>query len=157
MKLILYSSLDNAIVRLQESGITADVDIIIDKDVLSKKFNLSSEAGTHILLINNEAELDSITDFKYDDYISLSVNNTVLTKKISNYLKPAKSSLIKSNEYLQLIEQFGDSFLLLDTEGYIIEANSGFCEITNYSLKELLKKNITELFPSSEFEIKFQI
>ena len=56
------------------------------------------------------------------------------------------------NKYKQLVEQFGDSVILLNKEGLIYEVNSHFCNVSKYSEEELLKSNIHKVFLDENFQ-----
>jgi len=128
----------------------SSITVVIDNDIYNKSFEKNILFEKHIIIVENESEIETIIDFNYDDYISIASPISILEKRIKLYLQKRN---VRDNKYLQLLEQLGDSVVLLDTDGFIFETNSRFCEISNYAHKELLKQNISKIFQASEFDI----
>jgi PAS domain S-box-containing protein len=107
-----------------------------------------------ILIVPTEVELNVTLLQKFDDYISLAANNQIITLRLNTYIRTifqSQNLQINQNKYKQLVEQFGDSVILLDKDGTICEVNSHFCKVARYSEQELLTSNIQKVFPDSFF------
>ncbi len=164
MKIFLYSTSKKIISRLVDCGFTEDIQtvfkIVISPDVIEKTVLENSVHGSqHILLINSEEELKHINEFIYDDYVSLSLNDLILTKRLEFFksiLFERTQSFMTEGKYKQLVEQFEYSVILLNEDCEIKETNSHFSLISGYSSEELIGKNINDLFIDTEFKAKLK-
>ena len=58
----------------------------------------------------------------------------------------------EETKYRTLMEYASDAIFIFDKEGNIIDANSKACEMSGYLKKELLKKNIKDLYKKKDLE-----
>lgn len=107
-----------------------------------------------ILILPTEREIQVQLLHKFDDYITLSTTNQIIALRLNTYIKTifeSQNLANNQNKYKQLVEQFGDSVILLNEQGIICEFNSRLCYISGYGDNELLHNHISKIFPDTYF------
>ncbi len=138
----LYSNIDNAFLLLVD----------ISMSVYAK--DLVFEGSKKILIVPSEREIRIDLLQKFDDYISLSATDQILALRLTTYVGTifqSRNLANNQNKYKQLVEQSGDTVILLDKHGIMCEVNSHVCSVSGYSDHELLQHHVSKIFPESTF------
>jgi PAS domain S-box-containing protein len=112
------------------------------------------EGSKKILIVPSERELGIDLLSSFDDYISLSATNQILALRLNTYVGTifqSRNLVNNQNKYKQLVEQSGDTVILLDKYGIMCEVNSHVCMVSGFSDTELLQHHIRKIFPDTNF------
>ena len=116
--------------------------------------DLHFEGSKKILIVPSERELGIDLFSSFDDYISLSATNQILALRLNTYVGTifqSRNLVNNQNKYKQLVEQSGDTVILLDKYGIMCEVNSHVCMVSGFSDTELLQHHIRKIFPDTNF------
>lgn len=107
-----------------------------------------------ILILPTEREIHLQLLQNFDDYITLSTTNQIIAIRLNTYIKTifeSQNLTNNQNKYKQLVEQFGDSLILINEQGIICECNNRLCNVSGYTSSELLHSHIKMIFPDTYF------
>ncbi|MFO7868467.1 MAG: PAS domain S-box protein [Bacteroidales bacterium] len=129
---------------------TPNVDVLyVFGSTVQSVYPQTQDSHYHVLLISKPEELQHVSNYAFTDYVSVD-NAVILCKKIEVYLSLTRKSIYEyTQNYMTLVEQFEDSVILLNTDNYIVNVNSHFCEISGYEKPHILNVPIHKLFPNA--------
>lgn len=128
--------------------------LLVDNSMSVYAKDLNFEGSKKILIVPSERELKMDLLQSFDDYISLSATNQILALRLNTYVGTifqSRNLANNQNKYKQLVEQSGDTVILLDKHRIICEVNSHVCRVSGYSDDELLNFHISKIFSDSNF------
>ncbi|MDD3050890.1 MAG: response regulator [Candidatus Cloacimonetes bacterium] len=131
-----------------------DYSIRVQPADTSEMFNLADSLNNMIIeLEDNFNKRKSLVD-------ELNQQNKELQREILERQEVEKSLVESENKYKSLYNTIMESFINLDSDGFIKELNPSFCKLTGYLKDDLINKNISEFFfddifsPSSKFRLQ---
>ncbi len=77
-----------------------------------------------------------------------------LYKHIKATADHLKESLISKTFYEEVINSLLEGLVVFDSKGNILEANRSFCRMTNLECKEVVGKNLKEVFPEFFYHVR---
>jgi PAS domain S-box-containing protein len=112
------------------------------------------EGSKKILIVPTERDLNIPLLQNFDDYISLSTTDQIISLRLNTYIRTifqSQNLTNNQNKYKQLVEQFGDTVILLNKLGNICEVNMHLCTISKFSENELINFHISKILPDAIF------